>query len=168
MRPQCLHDFWILKPPFKNRNRAPTFRRSYKKGYKISSHNIIVKHVNRTKRTTLTFFQKSNHFDSEHQKILSVDILAKIAYNKFSYNSGGFNMMTVTATDIQNNFGKYLQAAQKGNEIIILKNGSEIARLISKERTVSFLTDSLIGTLKNDYDEQAMRAERNSKYENIG
>ncbi len=77
-------------------------------------------------------------------------------------------MMTVTATDIQNNFGKYLQSAQKGNEIIILKNGSEIARLISKEHTVSFLTDSLIGTLKNDYDEQTMRAERNSKYENIG
>lgn len=99
---------------------------------------------------------------------MSVDILAKIAYNKLRYNLGGLNMMTVTATDIQNNFGKYLQSAQKGNEIIILKNGSEIARLISKEHTVSFLTDSLIGTLKNDYDEQTMRAERNSKYENIG
>lgn len=99
---------------------------------------------------------------------MSVDILAKIAYNKLRYNLGGLNMMTVTATDIQNNFGKYLQAAQKGNEIIILKNGSEIARLISKEHTVSFLTDSLIGILKNDYDEQTMRAERNSKYENIG
>ena len=50
-------------------------------------------------------------------------------------------MMTVTATDIQNNFGKYLQAVQMGDEIIILKNGNEVARLISKERSVSFLTD---------------------------
>ena len=32
------------------------------------------------------------------------------------------NMLTVTATEIQNNFGKYLQAVQLGNEIIILKN----------------------------------------------
>lgn len=77
-------------------------------------------------------------------------------------------MMTVSATDMQNNFGKYLQAAQKGNEIIILKNGHEIARLVSKEHTLSFLTDSLIGTLKNDYDEDAVRAERAAKYENIG
>ena len=29
-------------------------------------------------------------------------------------------MITTTATDIQNNFGKYLKAVQEGNEIIIL------------------------------------------------
>ena len=28
-------------------------------------------------------------------------------------------MITTTATDIQNNFGKYLKAVQEGNEIII-------------------------------------------------
>ena len=64
-------------------------------------------------------------------------------------------MMTVTATEIQNNFGKYLQAVQTGEEIIILKNGIEVARLISKERSISFLSDSLVGVLKNDYDEKA-------------
>ena len=32
-------------------------------------------------------------------------------------------MITTTATDIQNNFGKYLKAVQEGNEIIILKKG---------------------------------------------
>ena len=69
-------------------------------------------------------------------------------------------MLTVTATDIQNNFGKYLQAVQLGNEIIILKNGVEVARLISKEKSVSFLTDSLTGILKNNYDEKAARDER--------
>ena len=69
-------------------------------------------------------------------------------------------MMTVTATEIQNNFGKYLQAVQQGGEIIILKNGVEVARLISKERSVSFLSDSLVGVLKNDYNDKAIREER--------
>ncbi len=76
-------------------------------------------------------------------------------------------MMTVTATEIQNNFGKYLQAVQQGGEIIILKNGVEVARLISKERSVSFLSDSLVGVLKNDYDDKAIREERILKHENI-
>ncbi len=76
-------------------------------------------------------------------------------------------MMTVTATELQNNFGKYLQAVQQGGEIIILKNGVEVARLISKERSVSFLSDSLVGVLKNDYDDKAIREERILKHENI-
>ena len=76
-------------------------------------------------------------------------------------------MMTVTATELQNNFGKYLQAVQQGGEIIILKNGVEVARLISKERSVSFLSDSLVGVLKNDYNDKAIREERILKHENI-
>ncbi len=76
-------------------------------------------------------------------------------------------MMTVSATEFQNNFGKYLQAVQMGGEIVILKNGVEVARLISKERSVSFLSDSLVGVLKNNYDEKAMREERIMKHENI-
>ena len=74
-------------------------------------------------------------------------------------------MTTVTATEIQNNFGKYLKAVQDGGEVIILRNGKEIARMISIEKSVSFLTDSLVGTLKNDYDDKKERA---SRYENIG
>ena len=35
-------------------------------------------------------------------------------------------MITTTATDIKNNFGKYLKAVQEGNEIIILKNCRKI------------------------------------------
>ena len=35
---------------------------------------------------------------------------------------GGVIMITATVTDVQNNFGHYLQAVQQGNEIIILKN----------------------------------------------
>lgn len=76
-------------------------------------------------------------------------------------------MITTTATDIQNNFGKYLKAVQEGNEIIILKKGKEVARLISKDTGISFLTDSLTGILK-DYNEKDIRTERIAeKYENI-
>lgn len=99
--------------------------------------------------------------------IQSIDIIAKTSYVNFKDTFRGTNMITVTDTDFQNNFEKYLQAAQNGNEIIILKNGVEVARLISKENTVSFLTDSLIGTLKNDYDESEIKAERAAKYESI-
>lgn len=74
-------------------------------------------------------------------------------------------MQTVTATEIQNNFGKYLQLVQSGEEICVLKNGKEVARIISREKSVSFLSDSLLGVLKNDYDENEMRAERVRRYE---
>lgn len=74
-------------------------------------------------------------------------------------------MITVTATDVQNNFGKYLQMVQKGEEIIILRNGVEMARMISHDKSVSFLTDSLTGVLKSDYDEKNIRAERVKRYE---
>lgn len=57
-------------------------------------------------------------------------------------------MTTVTATEIQNNFGKYLQLVQTGEEVIILRNGPEMARLISRDKNVSFLSDSLVGVLK--------------------
>ena len=77
-------------------------------------------------------------------------------------------MITATATDVQNNFGRYLQSVISGDEIIILKNGKEVARLISRDSSVSFLTDSLTGVLKKDYDEKAIRAERIKTHENFG
>lgn len=69
-------------------------------------------------------------------------------------------MQTATATEIQNNFGKFLQAVIDGNEVIILRNGKEVARLISKDSAVSFLSDSLKGILKGDYDDRQARNER--------
>ncbi|CDF02855.1 prevent-host-death family protein [Ruminococcus sp. CAG:624] len=74
-------------------------------------------------------------------------------------------MITSTATDVQNNFGHYLQVVQTDDEIIILKNGKEVARLISRESSISFLTDLLTGILKNDYDDKAIRAERIEAHE---
>ena len=42
-------------------------------------------------------------------------------------------MTTATATEVQNNFGRYLKLVQEGQEVVIMKNGSEVARLISKD-----------------------------------
>lgn len=41
-----------------------------------------------------------------------------------------------------------------------MKNGTEVSRLISRDSTMSFLTDSLVGVLKNDTgtDEKALNA----------
>ncbi|MCD7904612.1 MAG: type II toxin-antitoxin system prevent-host-death family antitoxin [Clostridiales bacterium] len=74
-------------------------------------------------------------------------------------------MLTATATEVQNNFGKYLQLVQNGDEVAVMKNGKMTARIISYDKSVSYLTDSLIGVLKNDYDDKEMRAERMKKYD---
>ena len=62
-----------------------------------------------------------------------------------------------TVTDVQNNFGKYLQYAIETGEVIILRNGKRVARIISEEATVCYLTDSLRGILKQQYDDQDVR-----------
>ena len=74
---------------------------------------------------------------------------------------------TATTTEVQNNFGKYLQRVISGEDIIILKNGAEVARVGSNEKRVSFLTDSLAGILKNNYDDKKIRTERMTKYESV-
>lgn len=76
-------------------------------------------------------------------------------------------MTTATATEVQNNFGRFLKLVQEGQEIVIMKNGSEVARMISKDKTVSFLSDSLVGVLSSDIDEKKVRAERIARYENL-
>ena len=53
------------------------------------------------------------------------------------------------------------------NYDIIIKNGTEVARLISKGQTVSFLSDSLVGVLSSDVDEKKARSERMTRYENL-
>lgn len=74
--------------------------------------------------------------------------------------------MTATATEMQNNFGRYLNLVISGQEIVITKNGKEVGRFIPKEAAVSYLTDSLTGILKNDYDLKEAKSERlKEKYE---
>lgn len=73
---------------------------------------------------------------------------------------------TATATEMQNNFGKYLNMVMNGNEVIVTKNGKEIGRFIPKDTAVSYLTDSLTGILKGNYDlERERDTELRRKYE---
>ena len=75
---------------------------------------------------------------------------------------------TATATEMQNNFGKYLSLVMAGQEIIVTKNGREVVRFIPKDAVVSYLTDSLTGILKRDHDPYQTRTERlREKYEAV-
>ena len=67
---------------------------------------------------------------------------------------------TATATEMQNNFGRYLNLVMSGKEIIVTKNGREVGRFIPKNAAVSYLTDSLTGILKEDNDFDEIKAER--------
>ena len=70
------------------------------------------------------------------------------------------NIATATATEMQNNFGRYLNLVMSGYEIIVTKNGREVGRFIPKDAAVSYLTDALTGILKEDYDLDEIKAER--------
>lgn len=65
-----------------------------------------------------------------------------------------------TATEMQNNFGRYLNLIISGHEIIVTKNGREVGRFIPKNAAISYLTDSLTGILKENYDLDEAKTER--------
>lgn len=67
--------------------------------------------------------------------------------------------VTATATEMQNNFGRYLNLVMPGQEIIVTKNGKEVGRFIPKDAVVSYLTDSLTGILKEDYNLDEVKSE---------
>lgn len=66
---------------------------------------------------------------------------------------------TATATEMQNNFGRYLSLVMDGQEVIVTKNGKEVGRFIPRDAAVSYLTDSLTGILKGDYNLDKERTE---------
>ncbi len=76
------------------------------------------------------------------------------------------NTATATATEMQNNFGRYLALVQDGKEVIVTRNGKEVGRFIPRSAAVSYLTDSLTGILKGDTEKYRAREERlREKYE---
>ena len=73
---------------------------------------------------------------------------------------------TATATEMQNNFGRYLNIVMNGGEVIVTRNGKEVGRFIPKDAAVSYLTDSLTGILKERYEIDDVRETRlKEKYE---
>lgn len=74
-----------------------------------------------------------------------------------------------TATEMQNNFGKYLAMVQSGQEVIVTRNGKEVGRFVPRTKALSYLTDSLTGILSGNTDIDLAKEERlKEKYENIG
>ena len=73
---------------------------------------------------------------------------------------------TATATEMQNNFGRYLNMVIAGNEVIVTKNGKEVGRLIPKQATISYLTDSLTGIQHRSLDRDERENALKEKYEN--
>lgn len=67
--------------------------------------------------------------------------------------------MLVSTTDIQDNFGKYLNLAAS-EEIVITQNGLPVARLLGMQQSISFLSDRLVGILPQNVDELAEKSER--------
>lgn len=65
-----------------------------------------------------------------------------------------------TAAEMQNDFQRYLNLVMSGQEVLVTKNGREVGRFIPKNAAVSYLTDSLIGILKEDKDLDEIKAER--------
>ena len=69
-------------------------------------------------------------------------------------------MKIVKISDLKKNFEKYLQDVIDGNEIIIIKRRKEIARLVPKDKFISYISDSLLGILKDDICEKSITIER--------
>ena len=73
---------------------------------------------------------------------------------------------TATATEMQNNFGRYLSIVMGGEEVIVTKNGKEVGRFIPKGVAVSYLTDTLTGILKGQTEpDSALEKALRKKYE---
>lgn len=70
------------------------------------------------------------------------------------------NTAVATATEMQNNFGRYLSLVQNGKEVIVTKNGKEVGRFVPRDSAVSYLTDSLTGILKGTEDIDVTKDER--------
>ena len=53
-----------------------------------------------------------------------------------------------------------MNLVMSGQEIIVTKNGREVGRFIPKDAAVSYLTDSLTGILKGNYNLDEVKEER--------
>ena len=53
----------------------------------------------------------------------------------------------------------------ENGEVIILRNGKRVARIISEEAAAGYLTDSLRGILHGQYGDDAAKAARSARYD---
>ncbi len=73
-------------------------------------------------------------------------------------------MILVTATEIKNNFGKYIKMLEDEGEIVITQYGKEVARLVSKDAVHKSLLEDYRGIIKHHYDLDEIKEERANRY----
>ncbi len=70
--------------------------------------------------------------------------------------------MSITATELKNNLGKYLRLAET-EDILITKNGKVVAKLVNPYQNRVDTARSLFGILPKDADIEKSRAGRLNK-----
>ena len=75
--------------------------------------------------------------------------------------------MKITATELKENLGLYLEKSEN-EDIYITKNGRVVSMLCSPYKDKMKLAKSLIGILPEDVDFEKIREERIRDYENLG
>ncbi|MDI6707308.1 MAG: type II toxin-antitoxin system prevent-host-death family antitoxin [Bacillota bacterium] len=80
--------------------------------------------------------------------------------------------MIVNATEFKNKVGKYLEIVNRQEEVIISRNGKQIAKLIPIDKPSTPNVDGLLELLNKgkkgeDIDLSKMREERLRKYESL-
>ena len=74
-------------------------------------------------------------------------------------------MKKSTVDEMQENFVKYLDIAEKYGEVVVFHEGKAIARLIAEPNADRYLTDTLCGMLKQPYTAENARKARMKAYE---
>lgn len=92
--------------------------------------------------------------------IISAKMIDKIGRNEYNNSTKkGSGGMSITATELKNNLGKYLLLSAT-EDIFITKNGKVVAKLTNPHQDRVEVAKSLFGILPKDADMEAARAER--------
>lgn len=87
----------------------------------------------------------------------TIDEIVRIGYNKSTKKGSG--NMSITATELKNNLGKYLLLSAT-EDIFITKNGKVIAKLTNPHQDRVETAKSLFGILPKDATIEEARSER--------
>ena len=106
--------------------------------------------------------KNERHSFSENGKwmLFLTEIIDKIVRNEYNNSTKkGSGDMSITATELKNNLGKYLLLSAT-EDIFITKNGKVVAKLTNPYQDRVETAKSLFGILPQDADVEAARAER--------
>jgi antitoxin (DNA-binding transcriptional repressor) of toxin-antitoxin stability system len=70
----------------------------------------------------------------------------------------GFSMI-VSSTEVQNDFKKYVDLASE-QDIVIMRDGLPVARLLGMKNSATLLSERLVGLVPRDVNEELAKTER--------